>query len=268
MAELSDLELLDALGVEAKPDKKQTRTPREERIIAGFEEIQKFVEEHNRRPAHGEDKDIFERLYGARLDQIRNQAECRDLVQELDHQGLLDGASEATSEIEYDIEDEELLSQLGIAPSAASDVTILKHVKRRAEIRAAEEIANRTPCEDFENFKPLFDAVQNDLDIGVRETKRFRKDAGFSKTDIKEGRFFILGGQTAYIAAMGEFFKAPNGSTDARLRVIYSNGTESDLLLRSANRAMYKDKSSRLISDPARGHFFQIPMMQMTLPVG
>ena len=47
MTEMSDLELLDALGVEAKTEKKATRTPREERIIAGFEEIQEFVEQHN-----------------------------------------------------------------------------------------------------------------------------------------------------------------------------------------------------------------------------
>ena len=35
---------------------------REERIIAGFEEIQRFVEKHGRAPQHGEDRDIIERL--------------------------------------------------------------------------------------------------------------------------------------------------------------------------------------------------------------
>ena len=73
MADPSDQELLDALGVEVKADKKATHTPREERIIAGFEEIQRFVEEQGRLPAHGEGNDIFERIYATRLDQIRNQ---------------------------------------------------------------------------------------------------------------------------------------------------------------------------------------------------
>ena len=61
----------------------------------------------------------------------------------------------------------------------------------------------------------------------------FVKDAGFLKADIVNGNFFILGGQIAYVADVGEPIKAPNGEIDARLRVVYSNGTESNLLLRS-----------------------------------
>ncbi|MBL4747907.1 MAG: GIY-YIG nuclease family protein [Magnetovibrio sp.] len=247
--------LLAELGVEVETKKTAKRTPKEERIIAGFEEIQKFVEEHGHVPGHGEDKDIFERLYATRLDQIRNQAECRDLVQDLDDQKLLDGDYENVDTVDEDIDDDELLSQLGVEPSEG-DVTVLKHVKTRAEIKAAEEIANRTKCEDFEKFKPLFEAVQIDLDAGVREMKTFRKNAGFLKSDIKKGQFIILGGQTAYVASVGETFKAPNGSTDARLRVIYSNGTENDILLRSMQRGLYKDEGSRFISEPNAGPLF------------
>ena len=71
MAEMSDKELLKALGVEAKVDAKSTRTAREERIIAGFEDIERFFEQQGRLPAHDEDKEIFERLYAVRLDKIR-----------------------------------------------------------------------------------------------------------------------------------------------------------------------------------------------------
>jgi len=256
MPELSDLELLDALGVEAKQDKKAARSPREERIISGFEEIQRFVEHHGRSPAHGEDNDIFERLYATRLDQVRKLEDCRTLLQDLDHQGLLDiSAEEALTPID-DMDDDELLSQLGVFAPSEKDVTQLRHVKPRAEVRAAEEIANRTRCEDFDTFKPIFETVQKELENGVREVNKFRKDAGFLKSDIKKGQFFILGGQVAYVTSVGEPFKAPNGSTDARLRVIYSNGTESDILLRSLQRALYKDEGSRFISDPNAGPLF------------
>jgi hypothetical protein len=91
--------------------------------------------------------------------------------------------------------------------------------------------ANRTVCEDFEQFKPLFARVAKELEAGIRITRQIRKDAGFLKADIKEGEFFILGGQTAYIAEVGEPIRAPNGEFDARLRVIYSNATESNILL-------------------------------------
>ena len=256
MAELSDLELLDALGVEAKQEKQAARSPREERIIAGFEEIQRFVDQHGRPPAHGEDNDIFERLYATRLDQVRKLEECWALLQDFDHQGLLSvSAEEAEAPID-DLDDDELLSQLGVSAPSEKDITKLRHVKPRAEVRAAEEIANRTRCEDFDTFKPIFEAVQKELDNGVRETNKFRKDAGFLKSDIKKSQFFILGGQVAYVASVGEPFKAPNGSTDARLRVIYSNGTESDILLRSLQRALYKDEGSRFISDPNAGPLF------------
>lgn len=268
MNEYSDLELLDALGVEAKPDKKKARSPREERIIAGFEEIQRFVEEHDGIPAHGEDKDIFERLYATRLDQIRKLAECRELVEGIDHQGLLDGALDADANTDADLDDDELLSQLGVDATKESDVTVLKHVKSRAAVRAAEEIANRTKCEDFENFKPIFEIAQEELKIGVRETRKFRKDAGFLKSDFKREQFIILGGQTAYIAEFGESIKAPNGEDDARLRVIYSNGTESDILLRSLVRAMYKDDTSRIITDPSMGPLFSDAEGEDDLPSG
>ena len=251
-----DAALLAELGVEAEAKKAPARTPKEERIIAGFEEIQRFVEEHGRAPLHGEDKDIFERIYAARLDQIRRQAECTDLLMDFDHQGLLSGVVDEQGEAAAGLSDEELLDQLGVSAPVEGDVTELRHVQSRAEKRAAEEIANRAVCEDFDRFKPLFEAVRHDLDTGVRETNQFRKDAGFLKTDIRKGQYFILGGQTAYVAEVGEPFAAPNGEMDARMRVIYSNGTESNLLLRSMQRALYKDGTSRIISDPGAGPLF------------
>lgn len=257
MADFTDEDdaLLAELGVEVETKRAGSRTPREERIIAGFEEIQRFVEEHGRVPFHGEDRDIFERLYAVRLDRIRSLEECRSLVEPLDHQGLLgDEIVAALPDID-EMDDDALLAELGIE-AEAPEITTLKHVRSTAEKRAAEEIANRERCEDFENFKPLFDQVQADLKSGVRTTRKFVKDAGFLKAEITAGQFFILGGQTAYVAEVGEPIKAPNGETDARLRVIYSNGTESNLLLRSLQRALYKDEAGRRITEPSAGPLF------------
>ena len=246
--------LLSELGVEVEQKKAATRTPREERIIAGFEEIQRFVEEHGRTPGHGQDKDIFERIYAVRLDRIRAQQECRELVEELDHQGLLEQADDGV-EIAEDMADDELLEALGVE-AEETELTQLKHVRPRAEIKAAEEIANRERCVDFAKFKPLFEMVRDELDRGIRQSKLIRQKAGFLKLEIEEGRFFVLGGQTIYIASVGESFKAPNGERDARLRVIFSNGTESNLLLRSLQRAIYYDESSRLITEGDAGPLF------------
>lgn len=247
MPELSDEELLSALGVDVAPSKPIARNPREERIIAGFEDIQRFADENGHVPRHGEDNDIFERLYAVRLDRLRQQLECRELLEPMDHQGLLGQMSDQPFE-ETEKSDDELLAALG-AKTEAGGLTDLRHVRSSAEIRAAEEIAQREKCEDFEKFKPIFDQAQSELESGARVSRTIRKNAGFLKTDIKKHGFFILGGQTLYIANVGPPEKAPNGELDARLRVIYSNGTESKILLRSLQRALYKDDASRIISD-------------------
>lgn len=254
---MSDLDLDDLrseLDEFAQPEKRDGRPPREERIIAGFEDIQRFFEKHGRAPQHGEDRDIFERLYAVRLDRLRMLDDCRTLLAPLDHQGLLSDPIPCLTGFAESMDDDQLLAELEGAGSA--DITHLRHVRASADKRAAEEVANRQPCEDFEIFKPLFASVQDDLRTGARKTRPFVKDAGFLKADIKAGQFFILGGQAAYVAEVGEPLKAPNGETDARLRVIYSNGTESDLLLRSFQRALYKDEAGRRITEPSAGPLF------------
>lgn len=248
-------ELRDELADFALSEKKGGRSQREERVIAGFEEIQRFVEKNGHPPRHGEDGDIFERLYAVRLDRLRAQEECRALLAPFDTDGLLSGAPSVDSVAADSMDDDALMAELEGA-AGSSDITMLRHVRTSAEKREAEEIASREKCPDFEMFKPLFQQVQADLESGVRTTRRFVKDAGFLKADIQVGQFFILSGQTAYVAEVGEPIKAPNGETDARLRVIYSNGTESDLLLRSLQRALYKDKGGRRITEPSAGPLF------------
>lgn len=256
MADLSDDELLAELGVEIETPKARTYTPRQERIIAGFEDIVRFYEENGRAPQHGEERNIFERLYAVRLDRLRELEECRELLIGIDKHGLIAGTQSEDQVSVADIDDDALLAELGIEPASEDDIRVLRHVQSTEERRAAEEIANRTKCADFDRFRPLFEQVERDLETGARSTRQFVKDAGFLKADITKGQFFILGGQIAYIAEVGDTFKAPNGELDARLRVIYSNGTESDLLRRSMQRALYKDEAGRRVTEIEAGPLF------------
>jgi hypothetical protein len=249
MVDISDDDLLAELGFKLEPKKQNSRTPREERIVAGFEDIIRFREEHGRVPTHRDDADIFERLYAVRLDQLRAQDDCRALLQEFDRFGLLD--THSSTELTEDLDDEALLSELGIEAAADVDLTKLTHVKPRAEIRAAEEIASRSACRDFEKFKPLFDQVQKDIEVGTRNTRPFEL-----KAEIRPGAWFIVGGQKAYVADMGEVFTNDQGRTDARLRVIFDNGTESGMLMRSLQRQLNKDDAGRRITDPIAGPLF------------
>lgn len=262
MADLDLEELAAELTDFAAPEKKGGRSPREERIVAGFEEVQRFVNTHGRTPQHGEDKDIFERLYAVRLDRLRGLEECRSLLAPLDHQGLLAGATTAPAAPVETMDDDQLLAELG-GTEGTSDITDLRHVRTAADKRAAEEIANREKCADFDRFKLLFDQVQEDLASGMRETRTFRDDAR-----IEKGHWFIVGGQKAYIAEEGEEFVAEYGRKDRRLRVIFDNGTESSMLKRSVERALQKDDAGRRITDPLAGPLFAGESEADDLPSG
>lgn len=242
--------LLDDLGVETDSKAPSRKTPHEERIIEGFEDIQRFVEKHGRAPQHDEDRDIFERIYAVRLDRLRALPECRAVIEPLDHQGLLASAVAVPQADPEELDDDELLAELGV-DSAPADISQLRHVRSAAEKRAAEEIANRRKCEDFERFKPLFVQVKKDLDMGARETRPFQRMA-----EIAKGEFFVVGGQIAYVAERGEEFISEYDRRDSRLRVIYDNGTESDVLLRSLQRALHRDGAGRRITEPAAGPLF------------
>lgn len=254
---MNDLDL-DDLAAElsefAAPEKPGGRPPSEERVIAGFEEIQRFVEKHGRAPQHGADRDIFERLYAVRLDRLRALPDCRTLLAPLDHQGLLGGAT-IVAEPSDAIDVYKLAAELGGA-AGSDDITVLRHVRTSAEKRAAEEIGQRKSCEDFEAYKPLFERVQRELKDGNRQTHAVHKLDEIKLNEIQQGEFFIVGGQLAYVAEVGDEIRTQYERRDSRLRVIYDNGTEADVLQRSFQRALYRDEAARLVTNPSAGPLF------------
>lgn len=246
----ADLDVLrDELAAFAEPAREIARPPVEERVLAGFEEIQRWVTNHGRLPRHGEGLDTFERLYAVRLDRIRTREDLRALVSPIDRKGILDDSREVIADPST-LSDDELASELVGMEESHLELTSLRHVRPRAEIQAAEEIATRQPCPDFEQFQPLLNAVQDEIKSGTRQTRRFGRDA-----TVAVGDYFILRGQLVYVAKMDELYRTPEGP-DARLRVIYNNGTESNLLMRSLQNALYKDETGRRVTKPDSGPLF------------
>lgn len=248
---MDDLDELAAELAEFAPaqQRQSTYTPREERIIAGFADIERFYEEHGRLPLHGEDRDIFERIYAVRLDRLRELDACRTLLAAFDKHSLLDGVEADVTDLE-DLDTDDLMAELaGLGEN--DDITQLHHVRSAEEKRAAEEIARRDKCADFVKFEPLFKQVKNELAAGTRVTRHFEL-----KAEIRPGAYFIVFGQICYVAEMGDIFTNPQGRTDARMRVIFDNGTESGMLMRSLQRQLNEDDAGRRITDPAPGPLF------------
>lgn len=250
MPDLDLDELAGELADFAPAKKKETAyTAREERIIAGFEDIERFYEEHGRLPLHGEERDIFERLYAVRLDRVRELDDCRNLLAGLDKHGLLDQAPSTTPH-EEDLDTDDLMAELA-GLGEGDDITQLRHVRSAEEKRAADEVARREKCHDFAEFEPLFKQVKEDLADGSRITRPFEL-----KAEIRPGAFFIVGGIMSYVAEMGEIFTNPQGRTDARLRVIFDNGTQSGMLMRSLQRQLNEDEAGRRITEASPGPLF------------
>lgn len=241
MAEISDDDLLSELGIDLEPVKSVTYTAKEERIISGFEEISQLYEQNKRVPLASPDADIFERLYAVRLEQIRKLPEALSLLLDFDKFNLLK-ATITESSTPPELEDEDLLSELGIEIEDENSILVLQHVRTQKERETNEETATRKVCSDFAVFKEFFAQIEKDLELGARITKPFGRDASIQLNDL-----FILDGQIVFVAEVGEYFKAPNGENDARLRAIYSNGTESNLLMRSLKKALNEDAAGRRI---------------------
>ena len=190
-----------------------------------------------------------------RLDRLRALHECRSLLIPTDRQGLLSGKDTIPAVSAAAIDDDELLAELKDA-AGGGGITDLRHVRKSADKRAAEEIANSTLCDDFDKFEPIFERVKRELKSGIRRTLPVQNLDEIRMAEIQKDQCFIVQGQIAYVADVGEAFRTQYDRRDSRLRVIYDNGTESNLLMRSFQRALHRDSAGRLITNPDTGPLF------------
>ncbi|MDY0135213.1 MAG: GIY-YIG nuclease family protein, partial [Atribacterota bacterium] len=109
-----------------------------------------------------------------------------------------------------------------------------------------DEIAQQTHCADFYKFESIFKDIQAKLKSGELQHVHFQKEL-----QIREGDAFIMEGVLCLVDEVGEYKEDNFGRPNPRLRIIFENGTESNHLLRSFGRRMYKDKTSRRIIQDA-----------------
>ena len=212
-----------------------------------FEELKTFIELNDREPDI-EATNIHEAKLAARLSKLRSTPEALDALEPFDTEGLLGTKSSGEKKTELTIDD--VLSSDLLADD--DDIFNLKHVTVGTKSQTASaDMATRKKCMDFDSFKPLFVRIQKELDDGTLETTGIKGIA-----EIQKGQAFILAGLIAYGAEMGEKHERRKGHHNARMRVVYSNGMESNLLLRSFGAALYKDKSARAIVPKDSGPLF------------
>jgi hypothetical protein len=136
-------------------------------------------------------------------------------------------------------------SDLDIDPSLVN----LKHTTPSVERHVPDHRADFVPCQDFEQFRERFETVQRGLESGERQATPVRK---WSVIEPIEGDFFIRNGLLAMIAEKSEM-SARGGARDHRLRVVFSNGTESDPLMSSFRKSLNDDKTARMVQKVGLG---------------
>lgn len=121
----------------------------------------------------------------------------------------------------------------------------LKEIKREQENKP-EHFSMRRHMNDFHKYEYLFKEVQADITSGRRRLVPFKN------YEILLHHFYVLNGQLLYIESIGERKKINNKSqrkTDARIHVIYENGTENTPLLNGLAASMY-GRNGKIVTEP------------------
>lgn len=115
--------------------------------------------------------------------------------------------------------------------------SLQKALKAKDLREKTEYVAQRKPCENFNEYEYLFKQVHKDLREGKRALIRYSEKA------LKEGCFYIVGGIMVYLDKISELEKNSQNTKhkDGRTRVIYENGTESDIKFRTLGKNIYTD---------------------------
>lgn len=217
----------DPLGLLSEPKVRTKSLNEDDRLVGSFEEINAFIQNYGHEPQKS--TNMSERTLFSRLQGIRENPEKIAALKPYDRFNIL-------QEVEInsidDILNDDAFGLLGGDDS--DDIFTLKHIPKQKETTMPDYVASRKPCKEFDKYEHLFVKIQEELKTGIRKVVKFQNEQ-----QIKKGYYFILKGVLLYVADVGEPIKT-GGKTNARLKLIFENGTESDMLLRSLSAELYK----------------------------
>lgn len=210
------------------PDASSPAISEDERLVSAFAEVTAFVKANGREPERSP-TNMSEMQLAMRLKAMREDEAQREALKEHDELDLLQEPEPPES-----IEEVVASDDLGLLESDDPDLYDLKHVPPKVTTMP-EEIGRRTPCLDFDRFRKLFEECKAALASGDRDLLPFKNEQ-----QIDAGRFYVLKGVLLYVDEVGERTREA-GKVNARLRCIFDNETESNMLLRSLAAELYKD---------------------------
>lgn len=227
-----ELEIIfnDPLLADVTPPRK--RTTSSDRLIAGFQEILAFYEANGRMPEDNDsERSLFHKWKGI-LKKQSNITRCRPfddfgiLPQETSQVCEPASAYQSQSSTDY-VLDTILNDPLFDDVNNGGDLGIFdvpEYMRQRLDARKeAEYVGKRRPCDDFDKYADGFKEIQNGLKSGKYKLTKF------SVKNLKVGNYFVEDGMIGYLAAFEDEGINKHGDRDGRTRVIYENGSESDI---------------------------------------
>ena len=211
----------------------QKRITSSDRLIAGFQEILAFYETNGRLP---EDNPAETSLYHKWVGLLKSEKKV-ERCRPFDTCGILPQPVQTVEEPqpEYQPEptkkeqleaifDDPLLADIWDTTNLGGLFDIPDYMRERLNARKeAEYVGKRVPCEDFDRYENNFKEIHQGLKSGKYRLIKF------SVKNLKVGSYFIEDGMIGYLAAFDDEGVNKHGDRDGRTRVIYENGTESDI---------------------------------------
>ena len=227
----------------------------DDNLVSQFQEINEFVKQHGHSPSEQNPKSngFEEKKLARRLASLKQDTEKVHILKPYDNFGLLTElkpnpnaeplkqtqVKQTPTSIEdiLRMDSQGLLAQLGDIDSSLLAKTYNRSILDRAspDQFSDELVAKRKICEDFDKFSPIFTLIHESM-----RTKQYHKTAFSSVKDIREGSVFVLNGLVCYVASIYQSETRKNERNQQRLRLIFANGTESNMLIRSLASAQYR----------------------------
>ncbi|MBS4035898.1 MAG: GIY-YIG nuclease family protein [Ignavibacterium sp.] len=214
----------------------------DELLLSSFNEIINFVDKNGMEPLGYSDHPI-ERILFSRLNTLRNDLEKVNVLKQYDIYNLLpDTNAESVKEPKIKYEDAKEINSIedifeDVDFQELSDDTAglfdFNHTPKHFDRAETDFVARRKPCKNFSDYVHLFKQVQKELKESQRHLIQFKQD------DLNPGEFYVHKGVLLYLERVDfkeEVQSFGSGSRirkDGRTRIIFENGTESQMLYRS-----------------------------------
>lgn len=225
----------DPLGLLKISPKKSAARTSDERLASSFDEINEFIKKNEREPKPDLTNISEYKLY-ATLKGLRENEQKTEALKPQDKFGLLEIEKKEINSIDDILGDD----SLGILGDDSEGLFDFKHTPKDFERAKAEFVGKRVKCKNFNEYEHLFKEVQNDLALGKR------KLTGFKLSTLREGNYYVHNGVLFYLEKIeereGEEIK--DNHKDGRTRLIFENGTESNILMRTVEKNLYKNGKS------------------------